>query len=260
MKVKKILAVLVLLLVTTFGLFATEIGSVNHLKPLNNDKEYELYLKNVFDGHDVNACIALLDQFEFSLEEKDYEPWLKDASLARATLIMGKYITEVYPKDKGRASEFMYRAEELIKKCESEGAPYSVYTLLEALCNSFWYLVDGSIGKGMKFTSMVDDLYDEHPEDFHVLLMKADRYMYSPGIAGGSKKKGRELFTIAENIMDKDPDSVAIWDRFTIYSGLATGYTTKKKTENIALSYAKKAFEIYTNDANVLKVIKDIEG
>ncbi len=252
---KTIICLLTLLFVTAV-LSAEGIGSVNHMEPLNDDQEYAQFLKHVFDGQPLDQAITLLEEFENSLPSKDYPEWLKTAADARANLILAKYVTEVHPKEKEKAEPYMYRAEELVAASRDAGAPYSVHTVLEALTNSFWYLVDGSMSKGMKFTSMVDDLYESHPEDFHVLLMKADRYMHSPGIAGGSKKKGRELFLEAEKLIEANPEAYAIWDKFTVYSGLAVGYTTKKKTMGTALAYANKAMEIYTNDANVLGVIE----
>ena len=66
--------------------------------------------------------------------------------------------------------------------------------MLKALSDSFWYLIDGSLSKGMGFTKKIDALWESHKEDFHVLLMAADRYLHSPGIAGGSRKKGLALF------------------------------------------------------------------
>ena len=129
--------------------------------------------------------------------------------------------------------------------------------MLEALSSSFWYLVDGSLSKGLAFGRIVGDLWDEHPEDFHVLLLTADKYLHSPGIAGGNKKKGLELYQLAEVVAMEE--GCAVWDQFSIYAGLAVGYD-KAKEDELAYQYALLARDIYSADPLVNEIISNYEG
>ena len=226
-------------------------GSVNHLAPMMEDEAYGALLKHIFDGGDTDGAISLYEALETHMESADYDQWLKDAAIARASLIVAKDLSE--SDMKGEASQYMENADIIIAGLRDEGAPESTVGVLEALSFSFWYLVDGSISKAMKFPKMVDNLYKEHPEDFHVLLLSADRYLHSPGIVGGNIAKGRDMFLEAEKVMDEN--GAAEWDRFTVYSGIAYGYDRTKKHEQ-AVPYAELAASIYTADATVSEILE----
>ena len=227
-------------------------GRVNYFMPMADDEHYGALLKHIFDGGDLFEAMDLATQLEMSLDSADYPEWMKDAALARALMIVARYCTQISDSYDGIASGYMSDADGLVASSREKGAPESVVGVLEALSNSFWYLIDGSLSKAMKFPSAVDRLYKEHPEDFHVLLMAADRYLHSPGIAGGNKKKGLALFQEAEAVMDEC--GAAPWDRFTIYSGLAFGYDARKQDEE-ARKYAELAYAIYTADGTVNSIL-----
>ena len=55
--------------------------------------------------------------------------------------------------------------------------------------------------------------------------------------------------------MIMDRDGAAIWDRFSIYSGLAYGYDKAKDKEKAA-DYALKAYSIYTADETVNELVE----
>ena len=224
-------------------------GEINYYEPMVDDEEYGALLKHIFDGKPAGEAYVLYDELETHMILSDYEDWIKDAALARASLIVARYAKE--SGDKDTAEYYMEIADGRIKDARNNGAPESAAGVVEALSTSFWYLVDGSLSKAMKFPGMVDDLYEKHPEDFHVLLLAADRYLQSPGIVGGNKKKGLALFQEAERIIDRNP--TAIWDKFSIYSGLALGYDSQKDEEN-AKKYATLAKEIYDADPTVNKL------
>ena len=230
---------------------APETGSVNYYASMMDDEAYAGLLKYVFDGGDLDGVADLYFALESHMADSDYEDWMKAAALGRAGLICGRYAEQC--GDKSQAADFMEMADGHIAEAKELGAPESATGVLEALSLSFWYLIDGSLSKGMKFPGMVDKLYKAHPEDFHVLLLEADRYLHSPGIAGGNKKKGLALFQEAEIIMDRD--GAAIWDRFSIYSGLAVGYDKAKEKEKAGY-YALKAAEIYTADETVNELVE----
>lgn len=254
-KYKRILLVLLFMLFSFSVIYAAdmEVGSVNYFEPLIDCKEYGELLRHVFDGGDINESMNLYAKLVQAIPGYHYERWLQDLSLARACLIIGKQGVDC---DREDVAEAYYKAADgLIADARVHGAPESAAGVLEALSYSFWYLLDGSISKGMKFTSIIDDLWKEHPEDFHVLLMKADRYLHSPGIAGGNKKKGLQLFQEAEAVLNEN--GAAEWDTFTIYSGLAVGYY-KNKDKELALEYALKANEIYKADPNVNEILEDL--
>ena len=59
----------------------------------------------------------------------------------------------------------------------------------------------------------------------------------------------------AEEIMKSAP--TAVWDRFTILSGLAYGYW-KGKDKELALYYAEEAEKIYTADENIREILKNL--
>ena len=149
-------------------------GRVNYFMPMADDEHYGALLKHIFDGGDLFEAMDLATQLEMSLDSADYPEWMKDAALARALMIVARYCTQISDSYDGIASGYMSDADGLVASSREKGAPESVVGVLEALSNSFWYLIDGSLSKAMKFPSAVDRLYKEHPEDFHVLLMAAE--------------------------------------------------------------------------------------
>lgn len=221
-------------------------GTVNYYADMMDDSYYADLLKYVFDGNPLDGVMERYVLLEEHMTSSDYEDWMKSAALARAALICGRYAEQCGDED--LATDFMEMADGKIAEAREEGAPESAVGVLEALSLSFWYLIDGSISKGMKFPKMADNLYKNYSEDFHVLLLEADRYLHSPGIVGGNKKKGLSLFQEAEAVMNQN--GAAIWDKFSVYSGLAFGYDSRKDKEN-AKKYTDLAYEIYKADETV---------
>ena len=252
---RKIVLLLVVLFLASASLMAAKNGSVNYFSPLADNKEYSTLLKGIFDDKGLDKALEDYKTLVQTISSYHYEGWMQDLALSRACMIISKYATEVKPERKDVATAYMQAADKLLQSGRDKGAPASASDILEALSNSFWYLIDGSLSKGMAFTKIVDATYKAHPEDFHVLLMAADRYLHSPGIAGGSKKKGLKLFQEAEKIMNEQ--KTAQWDCFTIYSGLAYGYW-KHKDKDDALKYALLAKEIYSADSTINEIIADL--
>lgn len=244
---------MLLLVLIVPSVFAADkdVGSVNYYAPMIDDESYAALLKHIFDGGDADGALLLYDELENHMRSSEYDAWMQDAALARASLIVAQDLAGDERKDE--AVSYMNRAEDLIAGLDDKGAPESATGVLEALATSFWYLVDGSVSKAMKFPKMVDNLFKEHPEDFHVMLLQADRYLHSPAIVGGNTAKGRNLFLDAEKVMDEN--GAAIWDKFTIYSGIAYGYDRTKKHEQ-AVPYAELAAAIYTADATVNEILE----
>ena len=244
----------VLFCVLSFSLSAAETdGRINYFSDMADDTYYAALLEHVFDGGDIEEACRLYDELAEYLPESGYDPWMQDAALGRASLILGRYSTQVKPKRKDLAEEFLSAGDALIASSRENGAPDSAAGVLEALSMSFWYLVDGSLSKGLKFPKMADALYEEYPEDFHVLLLEAEKYLNSPGIVGGNKKTGLALFQQAEKMMEKN--GCAIWDAYTIYCGLAKGYDSQKQREKAA-AYAELAYDIYTSgDDAITKIL-----
>lgn len=230
---------------------SSETGRVNYYADMMDDTYYASLCRYVFDDHGISGLMDEFKALEQGIESSHYEQWKKDASIGRAALIAAKYAND--SDDKELARTLMQIADERIAKAKGEGAPVSATGVLEALSTSFWYLVDGSLSKGMKFPGMVDDLYDEYPEDFHVLLLEAERYLNSPGIVGGNKRKGLNLFKDAEEVMLEMGASP--WDQYTIYCGLAKGYDARDK-EKEAKKYASLAMDIYSaGDEDVEEIL-----
>ena len=251
---RKLFSILLIFLfsLTSVSLSAADSdGTVNYLQPFAEDKYYEAFCKHVFDGGSLDEAIVLYDQLEASYASSDYPEWMQKVTLARASCILGRYCIDINKKaNKEMAREYMRRADELIALSKEHGAPESASGVVEALASSYWFLVDGSLSKGMQFSKIVDRLYKNHPEDFHVLLMSADRFLHSPPIVGGNKKKGLRYFQQAEKVMG----DCAIWDEFTVYSGLAYGYEEQDNHE-LAVEYAELAYQIYTADPSVNEIL-----
>lgn len=255
---KKIVVLLIaIMLIAIMSISATEVenGSVNYFTELIGDPEYTQLLRTVFNDKGLDAALEDYKALANGITEHGYENWMIYLSLSRACMIIARYATEVEPMQKNVAKTYMNKADDLIAKADEYGAPESATGVLSALSDSFWYLVDGSISKGMSFTKKIDRLWENHKEDFHVLLMTADRYLHSPGIVGGNRKKGLALFQEAEKIMSSA--EIAEWDCFTILSGLAYAYW-KDKEKSKALYYAEEAYKIYTADENINKILKDL--
>ena len=139
---------------------SSEAGRVNYYADMMDDSYYASLCRYVFDDHGISGLMDEFKALEQGIESSHYEQWKKDASIGRAALIAAKYAND--SDDKELARTLMQIADERIAKAKGEGAPVSATGVLEALSTSFWYLVDGSLSKGMKFPGMVDDLYDEY--------------------------------------------------------------------------------------------------
>ena len=198
---RKFALTFIILLAAVMSLSATspENGSVNYFTDLIDDREYAALLDTVFNDQGLKQALEDYKVLVNRITGHGYEPWMIYLSLSRACMIISRYATE--GENKAVARAYMNEADKLILKAEEYGAPESASGVLKALSDSFWYLIDGSLSKGMGFTKKIDALWEIHKEDFHVLLMAADRYLHSPGIAGGSRKKGLALFQEAEEIM-----------------------------------------------------------
>ncbi len=255
---KKLTVLITVILLAAMSLSAAtpQNGSVNYFTDLIGDPEYTALLRTVFNDQGLDAALEDYKTLVGEITKHGYEPWMIYLSLSRACMIISRYAAEGKSADKNIARAYMNEADKLIVKAEEYGAPESASGVLKALSDSFWYLIDGSLSKGMGFTKKIDQLWETNKEDFHVLLMTADRYLHSPGIAGGSRKKGLALFQEAEKIMNGS--EVAEWDRFTILSGLAYAYW-KNKEKDKALYHAEEAYKIYTADENVNKILKDLK-
>ena len=248
---KSIIALCVLFILLPLSIFAADTdGTVNYLLPFADNEYYAAFCKHVFDGGSLDGAIALYNELEESYSVSDYPEWMENITLARASCILGRYCIDADKNNKEMAKSYMMRADELIALSRENGAPESTSGVVEALACSYWYLVDGSISKGMAFSKIIGNLYKTHPEDFHVLLMSADRFLHSPPIVGGNKKKGLRYFQQAEKVMG----DCAIWDKFTVYSGLAYGYEEQDNHEE-AVKYAELAYEIYTADPSVNEIL-----
>lgn len=252
-KIRKILMTLLLVFicVAAFALDA-DTGSINYYTECADNAEYAALLKHVFDDEGLDGALELYAVLAGTVHTYGYEQWVQDLFVARAALIVGRYAND--EGNEAVAKAYLNAADSLIAQGRADGAPESAAGVLEALSTSFWYLVDGSISKGLAFGRIVGDLWDEYPEDFHVLLLTADKYLHSPGIAGGNKKKGLEYYQFAEAVALEN--GCAVWDMFSIYAGLAVGYD-KNKEEELALEYAYLADEIYTADVNVVEIIEE---
>ncbi len=254
---RRLLLILMIAAAGLSGLFAAadQTGRVNYYADCMNDTEYASLLKHVFDDDGLDTALADYAVLMQTIMSKGYDDWVSYLMSARAALIVARYAND---KDqKAVAEAYMNAADSFVETARSLGAPQSAAGVLEALSSSFWYLVDGSLSKGLAFGRIVGDLWDEHPEDFHVLLLTADKYLHSPGIAGGNKKKGLELYQLAEVVAMEE--GCAVWDQFSIYAGLAVGYD-KAKEDELAYQYALLARDIYSADPLVNEIISNYEG
>ncbi len=233
----------------------TATGRVNYFSECMDNAEYTALLKSVFDDEGLDTALADYAALASAILGYPYEEWQSYLMTARAAMIVARYAND---KDQRAVAEaYMNAADSFVETAKSFGAPESASGVLEALSTSFWYLIDGSISKGLAFGKIVNELWETHPEDFHVLLITADKYLHSPGIAGGNKKKGLELYQLAEVIAQEE--GCAVWDQFSIYAGLAAGYE-KNKEDELAYEYALLAQEIYTADPSVNEIISSWEG
>ena len=246
---KRLVVVMMLAIALAASAFASDTATVNHFEPLIGDEEYGALLEHVFNDEGLDGALTRYADLVAAIPYRYYDPWMMYASLSRACLIVGKYGSE-----KGRddiAQAYFTAADQQTELARQYGAPESVTDVLSALSDSFWYLLDSSMSRGMGFSKKVDKAWDAHPEDLHVALLKGAKYQSAPGIVGGSKKKGIALFhEIEENTRDME---MAVWDRFSLYQGLAISEDQMKNGEK-ALEYAEKAYEIYRADPEVNRI------
>lgn len=249
-----VLALLAALMVAGTLYADGEAGSVNYYADCFDTVEYATLCKHVFDDAGLDVALADYADLAANILSYPYEEWVSYLMVSRAAMIVARYAEQ---KDNTPVAEaYMTAADSFIETGRSYGAPESATGVLEALSNSFWYLIDGSISKGLAFGRIVGDLWESHPEDFHVLLLTADKYLHSPGIAGGNKKKGLALYQEAQAVALEN--GCAVWDQFSIYAGLAVGYD-KAHEDELAYEYALLAREIYTADEMVNEIIEDYE-
>lgn len=250
---RRFVAVLMLALAVVSAVFASDTATVNHFASFVDDEEYGALLDQVFNDRGLDGALEKYADLVAAIPYKYYDNWLMYASLSRACLIVGKYGAEQDPARNDIAEAYFTSADQLLELSAQYGAPESVIDTLSALSDSFWYLLDSSMSRGLGFSKKVDKAWDAHPEDLHVALLKGAKYQSAPGIVGGSKKKGIALFhEIEENTRDME---MAEWDRFSLYQGLAISEDQMKNGE-AALDYAEKAYAIYTADPEVNRILE----
>ncbi|HIW36758.1 MAG TPA: hypothetical protein IAA30_07230 [Candidatus Treponema faecavium] len=254
--IKNALTVCVIALGLAHTVFAADAqaGSVNYFAACKDNAEYAALLKHVFDDRGVPGAFSGYTVLTERIAAYPYELWQKDLMRARGALIVARYANSKEQRD--AAETYMRMADALIEDAGTHGAPVSACGVIEALSSSFWYLINKSVSKGIAFGRIVNDLWENYPEDFHVLLLTADKYLHSPGIVGGNKKKGLALYQRAEEIAEQH--GCAVWDWFSIYAGLAAGYD-KAGNDVRAYEYALRAREIYTADEQVNEIITNYE-
>ena len=249
-----LLSVLLAFILSVPAFAAEPVVSVNYFAECADNEEYASLLKHVFDDKGLDGALEKYAELANRIGYYYYEDWVQYLMTARAAMIVARYAND--KDNEPVATAYMQAADSFVATAKGMGAPESATGVLEALSNSFWYLIDGSISKGLAFGKIVGQLWEDHPEDFHVLLLTADKYLFSPGIAGGNKKKGLALYQEAQAAALEY--GCAIWDQFSIYAGLAVGYD-KAKEDELAYEYALLAREIYAADANVNEIIEDYE-
>lgn len=125
--------------------------------------------------------------------------------------------------------------------------------LTEANLYSVEYYVNGGMGNGMKSSSLTKDLYKAYPEEIAVILLEANRLLYSPHIGGGSPKRGLALFETLLPVADQ----IQTIDRFDLYSGLGVASYERNKDAD-AVRYLDMAMDIYTGDKVVNETLAEL--
>ena len=245
-----VLALLAALLVAGTLYADGEAGSVNYYADCFDTVEYATLCKHVFDDAGLDVALADYADLAANILSYPYEEWVGYLMVSRAAMIVARYAEQ---KDNIPVAEaYMTAADSFIETGRGYGAPESATGVLEALSNSFWYLIDGSISKGLAFGRIVGDLWD---------IRRMVRYRPARGIADVPERPGElpheHLAGTFERAVALE-NGCAVWDQFSIYAGLAVGYD-KAHEDELAYEYALLAREIYTADEMVNEIIEDYE-
>jgi len=211
---------------------------------LSGNPEFVEFMASVLDAEPVEDSIAKHGIFVSSLQAGSWVEQDMDLAHIKANLVLARHCTEITPKRKDLAKELLKEAETLMATPSVSSAYAGQTMVLKGTIESLWYLVSGSLSRGLRTARIIDQAYDAYPDELGVLLLKADRLLYSPGYGGGDVRKGVEYFFRAWTYAQTH--TVNRWDMFTICSGLGSGLA-KLKDER-AFSFIVQAKSLYTGD------------
>ena len=159
---KRCVLALLLSLVMLASVSASEVATVNHFAPMANDEEYGALLDHVFNDKGLDGALSLYADLSAAIPYKYYDNWMMYAALSRACLIVGKYGYEQEPAREDIARAYFTAADQMLELSAQYDAPESVIDTLSALSDSFWYLLDSSMSRGLGFSKKVDKIGRAH--------------------------------------------------------------------------------------------------
>lgn len=233
---KKIYVILLLALLSISPLFAF----TDSFASKKNDTLYYDLIKNIKDNNPEEMTLASYEAFIAKEKNPVY--------ITRMEYQMVRYYV-----DSGEVS----KAEEHLSKCQASYAEITETGVRKDIAEletvTAEYYIYEKMSTGMQTSNLTKQLYKNYPEEISVICYEANRYLYTPHIAGGSAKKALALFETLLPIEDK----LQTLDRFILFSGL--GIASKERGQKAdALKYLNTAIGIYSGDADLLKAIDDL--
>lgn len=183
--------------------------------------------------------------------------------LLKASLNYAHYCLEIAEKKNSKkAKQLISNAEAIYKALEKAGSSGEPSNLkaMKFCCLSIGYLASPiSISKGLESIKIIDNAYEEYPNELSLAILYAARKLNAPSIGGGDLNEAFRVFTSLVEYIESDTGAnTADWDKFDIYCSMAK-YYEKKNEKTLALEFYYKALDIYEQNNSVITQIGKLE-
>ena len=259
---KRLAVCLLVLLVCTTAFAGSTASTTTYTDSFSFLSSYPNYVKlyetinNCGTATEVEAAFEAL-KANLGSSTKDWTVLLK------ASLNCAHYYLEIAEKKNSKkAKQLISNAEAIYEALEKSGSMVgqSMLKALKFTCLSIGYLASPmSISKGLESVSVIDEAYEEAPNELSIALLYAARKLNAPAIGGGDAKEAFSVFTSLCSYAESEGANVLPWDMFDIYCNLAKCYT-KMDEKTLALEYYYKALSIYNHNDTVITEIGMLEA
>ncbi len=183
--------------------------------------------------------------------------------LLKASLNYAHYCLEMAEKkDSKKAKQLIANANAIYEALEKSGLKLAESRLkaLKFACLSIGYLASPlNISLGLESVEVIDEAYEEYPNEVTIATLYAARKLNAPAIGGGDAEEAYEVFAGLVAYIDSDAGSRTLpWDKFDIYCGMAKCYAKKGETSSALVMYYK-ALSIYDKNDSVITEIGKLE-
>lgn len=203
--------------------------------------DYKALIRAIKDNESEDTVMALYDTYVAGEDDP--------VDLTRIEYQMVRYLVD--NGDKTKAEEHFATCQQKYSQIAEEGVRKDVAELEMISAD---YYIYGKMGTGMDTSSKTKKLYKSYPDEVTVVLLEANRLLYSPHIAGGSPKRSLALF---ETLLPMEAQLQEI-DRFALFAGL--GLAAKERNrDSEAKDYLTTAINIFSGDKVLLNALDELQ-